>query len=45
MDVISLADDKVIKQIEFKTQPDEIIIDLKIILRMLQVVRIAAYML
>lgn len=29
MDVISLADDKVIKQIEFKTQPDEIIIDLK----------------
>lgn len=29
MDVISLADDKVIKQIEFKTQPEEIIIDLK----------------
>ena len=29
MDVISLADDKVIKQIEFKTQPDEILIDNK----------------
>lgn len=29
MDVISLADDKVIKQIEFKTQPDEILIDAK----------------
>lgn len=27
IDVISLADDKVIKQIELKTQPDEIIID------------------
>lgn len=29
MDVISLADEEVIKQIEFKTQPDEIIIDKK----------------
>ena len=29
VDVISLADDKVIKQIEIKTQPDEIIIDRK----------------
>lgn len=29
MDVISLADDKVIKQIEFKTCPDEIVIDAK----------------
>ncbi|MBR6098437.1 hypothetical protein IKP85_01680 [bacterium] len=27
LDVISLADDKVIKEIEFKTHPDEIIID------------------
>ncbi len=29
VDVISLADDKVIKQIEIKTQPDEIIMDYK----------------
>ena len=29
IDVISLADDKVIKQIEFKAQPDEMIIDEK----------------
>lgn len=29
IDVISLADDKVIKQIEFKAQPDEMIIDKK----------------
>lgn len=29
IDVISLADDKVIKQIEIKTQPDEIIMDYK----------------
>lgn len=29
MDVISLADEEVIKQIDFKTQPDEIIIDSK----------------
>lgn len=29
IDVISLADDKVIKQIELKTQPDEMIIDAK----------------
>ena len=29
MDVISLADEKVIKEISFKTQPDEIVIDEK----------------
>ena len=29
LDVISLADDKVIKEIDFKTHPDEIVIDNK----------------
>lgn len=45
IDVISLADDQIIKQIYTKTQPDEIIIDKTKILPMFQARKIQAFIL